>query len=360
MQGNKNCSFLETPFKAWFFIANPLRPWQYKLICKLGIFESIKKGMEAFQWADVVISTGGDIFSSIYTGLYWRLAPIRIAASYKKPFILLGHSIGPFEDEKEYGTFKKVMKHVQLITARESISFKYLNNMKLKNTRIELTAEPAFYLEPDMKNIRKILKAYNLEDKKNLVGVAPSQAIASYSKISYDHHFRILRMLIRFLINELKCHVILIPHVHENSVKYDDRVICEKLYRELSFPESVTVLSLEHSAEEIRALASKLDLLIAERMHAAIAALAQNVPVFVVGYSVKAKGILGDIFGFESVEDYMVSVKEMEEEKLNKRIRSLLDRRSEVANYLSKVMPRIKEKAKRNFTLTMEVLKQSM
>ncbi|MGQ9507715.1 MAG: hypothetical protein ACUVTB_07690, partial [Candidatus Bathycorpusculaceae bacterium] len=63
-------------------------------------------------------------------------------------------------------------------------------------------------------------------------------------------------------------------------------------------------------------------------------------------------GNFSDIFGFDSLEDYMISVKKMDQEKLEERVKNLLDRRNEVAKGLSKVMPHIKEKAKRNFTLT--------
>lgn len=358
MSKSKNVSFLTVPFKYSIFHRTGLfsKPWQYRLIGKLGISKYIRNGMEAFQWADAVLVTGGDVFSSTYSGLSLRFSPIKVATNFKKPVLLLGHSIGPFEKEKERKGFTKIMRQVKLITARESLSLKYLEHMKLKNTRIELTAEPAFCLKPNMKSIEKILKIYNIPDEKILIGISPSQAITEYSGISYDDHFKSLCGLIRFLAEKLGCHIILIPHVPEKFVEYDDRVICELLYRKLGFPENVTVMSLSHSAEEIRALVSKLDLMITERMHAAIASLSQNVPTFVVGYSIKAEGILGDILGFNSLEDYMISVKELNEEKLKERVKNLLDRRSECVKYLSKVMPHIEEKARRNFTLIMEVL----
>jgi len=359
MNGNKHVSFLSVPFRGGIpFLGHDSfsRSWQYRLIGKLGISKSTKSSMEAFQWADAVLSTGGDVFSSTYPGFFIRLASIEVAASFKKPAILVGHSIGPFEKEREYKAFTKAMRHVQLITARESLSLKYLERMKLKNTKIELTAEPAFCLEPDTENIEKIWRIYDIPAEKTLVGVAPSQAIAHYSKIPYDNHFKALQKLIQFLTKKLDCHVILISHVHEKSIKYDDRVMCELLYRKLGFPENVTVLSLTHSAEEIRGIVGRLDLMIAERMHAAIASLSQNVPTFVIGYSVKVEGILGDIFGFGLLEDYMISVKKIGEERLKEHVENLLDRRSEVAKYLLEVMPRIKKNARRNFTSIMEAL----
>jgi polysaccharide pyruvyl transferase WcaK-like protein len=126
----------------------------------------------------------------------------------------------------------------------------------------------------------------------------------------------------------------------------------------MGFSEDITVVSHDHSAEEIRAMVSRLDLMIAERMHAAIDSLSQNVPTFLIGYSIKSKGILGDIFGFDSLEDYLLSIKKIDDARLKERVTNLFNRRKEVATFLSKTMPRIKEKAERNFTLIMDVLKQ--
>jgi len=359
---NKNVSFLVTPFRRVYLFGglsfSPELWWQYRLISKLQTSRLIIRAMRAFQQSDAVLSTGGDIFSSTYGDLPRHLTQLQAAASLGKPIILVGHSVGPFENEKEKKAFVKTMAYVQLITVRESLSLKYLKDMKLKSARMELTADPAFCLEPDMNSVGKIFKIYNIPRGKTLVGVAPSQGIAYYSRTSYQSHFNALQKLIVFLTEKLGCHVILIPHVHETIVENDDCVLCELLYRRLGFPEDVTVISLTHSAEELRAIISMLDFMIAERMHAAIASLSQNVPTFVIGYSVKAEGILGDIFGFDSLEDYAISVKKLDGEKLEERVRNLLDRRSEVVKHLSKVMPRVKENARRNFKLIMEVLEQ--
>jgi polysaccharide pyruvyl transferase WcaK-like protein len=357
---NKRVYFLKNPFievhsgKLPFFGSC----WYYRLIDRLRISSiTTRKCMEAIKRSDAVLSTD-DIFSSTYGNLLSHLTQLRATACFGKPTVLVGHSIGPFETEGEYKAFAKTMEHVQLVTARESISLRYLESMRLKNTRIELTADPAFCLEPDTEKIEKIYATYKIPREKPLVGIAPSQGITRYSRTNYENHFHALQQLILFLTQHLDCHVILIPHAHVSYATYDDRIFCESLYRKMSFPEEVTVMSLTHSAEEIRAMASRLDFMIAERMHAAIASLSQDVPTFVIGYSIKAEGILGDIFGFDSLKDYLIPVKKIDEARLEERVKNLFDRRKEVATALSKTMPRIKENARRNFTLIMETLEQ--
>jgi polysaccharide pyruvyl transferase WcaK-like protein len=356
---NEPVSFLADPFRKVYFGPLSFLPscWDYRLIGRLHISSSVRKVMEAFKQSDAELHTD-DIFSSTYGNLLEVLLELKIAASFGKPTVLVGHSIGPFETGAEYKSFAKTMAHVQLITARESITFKYLEDMGLKNTRIELTADPAFCLEPDMEKVGKIYTIYKIPREKLLIGIAPSQGITRYSRTSYENHFRALQQLILFLTQNLSCHVVLIPHVQLSTVGYDDRIICDLLYRKAGFPENVSVVSLTHSAEEIRALAGKLDLMIAERVHAAIDSLSQNVPTLTIGYSIKSEGILGDIFGFDSLEDYLISVKKIDEAGLKERVKNLFDKREEVNTILSKVTPRIKEKARRNFTLIMDVLEQ--
>jgi colanic acid/amylovoran biosynthesis protein len=358
---NERVSFLTNPFRTYSILGKlPFLPnsWYYRLINRLRVSSAItRKCVEAFQQSDAVLSSD-DIFSSTYRGLRGELSQLKAAASFRKPTVLVGHSIGPFETRGEYQAFAKTMAHVQLITARESITVRYLEDMRLKNTRIELTADPAFCLEPDTDKIEKIFASYKIPTEKPLIGIAPSQGITHFARTSYENHFHALRQLVLFLTEHLDCHVMLIPHVQAGIALNDDRVICELLYRKMSFPSNVTFVSLTHSAEEIRAMVNRLDFMIAERMHAAIASLSQNVPTFVLGYSVKAEGILGDIFGFDSLEDYLLPVKKIEDARLKERVKNLFDRRKEVATFLSKQMPRIKEKARRNFTLIMGVMEQ--
>jgi len=354
MTENKKVSFTYQPFRIW---SSFTRWWHYMIISKLGFSVSVKRAMDAFRNADVVLSAAGDNFSSTSGNLHMHIGFIKTAVAFKNPVFLIGCSVDPFTNKRKYKSFCEAARNTRLITARESISFKYLQSINLRDARIELAADPAFCLEPNMEKIQKISGAYHILDEKPIVGIAPSQAITYYAKLPYVAHFKVLQNLIEFLMKELGYHVVLIPHVREASARNDDRVICEKMYRNLDFPKDVTVMSLDHSAEEIRALISRLDLLVAERMHAAIAGLAQQVPTFVIGYSVKAQGILGDIFGFENLENYTMPVKKLNEETLKKRVKNLLDKKDDVNKYLSKVIPRIKNSAKRNFTLVMDVLR---
>lgn len=179
MNKHKKVSFLANPFQRWYRFS---RLWQYKLASKLGIADFLKEGMDAFRWADVVVSTN-DIFSSTYGSVFQNLAPIKAALSYRKPVVLIGHSIGPFKKEKEIRAFTKTMKHVRLINVREFLTLGYLKKINLKNVRVELTADPAFCLEPETKNLDNLWKAYNIPNNEITIGIAPSQGLLISEKL---------------------------------------------------------------------------------------------------------------------------------------------------------------------------------
>lgn len=355
MVRTKNVSFLLEPFRPWFSFS---RWWQYLIVSKLRLAKVSapnRNAMQAFGSCDVVLSVAADSFCSTYGALDRELAFIQTGLAFRKPVILIDSSIGPFESKKEHNAFAKLAKKTRLITVRESVSLNRLQSMDLKNTKIELAADPAFCLEPDLENIEEIWKMYNFPINKKLVGIAPSQGITSYSNTSFLDHLKALQTLATFLIKDLDFHVVLIPHVHSRDIASDDRVLCEKIYRVLNFSENITIVNFGHTAEETKAIISKMDLLVAERMHAAIAALSQNVPTFAVGYSVKYEGILGDIFGFENLGDYLIRVENLTGENLKLRVNNLLSKRKEVKQHLSNIMPGVKESAQRNFSLIVDV-----
>lgn len=312
---------------------------------------------EHFTWAEAIISTGGDIFSSDYGNLKHHLVPIQYATQLGKPIILLGHSIGPFKTEEERNKFIRAMQNVSLITTREKRSLEYVREMNLKNTRVELTADPAFCFPATAnETVDRLWCSYHLPYDRPVIGIAASQGIASYGKASYETHFEALKKLIQYVTRELGFHVALIPHAPERTTGNDDRLICTQLYRSLGFPSEATVIALSHSAEEIKGIIGRCKLVVAERMHAAIAALSQLVPTMVVAYSVKSRGILSDIFGANEVDKYLIELRDVDEASLIYKTRCLLEREQEVSDLLKQTIPGIIGRAKTNFDLAKEIL----
>ncbi|MCL6557886.1 MAG: polysaccharide pyruvyl transferase family protein [Firmicutes bacterium] len=344
-----------------FSTTPPAAPWK-GLLRKVRRFphyvRRYSEDLSPFAWADGVISTGGDVFSSEYGGLKRHLKPIHDALRRKKPVCLLSHSIGPFKKHSELKLFTRAAERLALITLRESLSLEYVKRMGLRNPRVELTADPAFLLKSaDDKLIEKLWYNYGLPVDRPVIGLAVSQGIAGYAGCSREEHFSNLKSIIRFVIEKMGFHILLIPHVQERQIENDDRILCEWLWRELGFTKDVTVISHLHSAEEIKGLIGRCTLVIAERMHATIAALSQEVASLVVGYSVKAEGILKDMLGEELGRMCLISIRDCTEPALQERLMWISNNAEMIRKTLARSLPTIRQRALLNFDLLEEVLR---
>lgn len=319
-----------------------------------------ENGENSFRTADIVITIGGDIFCLGHRYLKINLRQLEPAIKLKKKIMLIAHSIGPFKLEREAWTFKKYAKNFSMITLRESLSFKYLQKMNIPKVILQLTADPAFLLPAiDKELIQKLFLSYKLSREKVMVGVCVNQGMHTYrySKISYDYHLDVLIKFIRYLLARQDVHIMLIPHAAERYIKKDDTMLCEQIHRALNFTDNITSISLNHSAEEIKGLIGCCELLISERMHAAIAGLSQNIPTLVIGHNVKNEGILNDIYGVNEVNNFLINVNKIDESILIKNFENIFSKKENVKKFLERAIPAIKGKARDNFSLVENLIK---
>jgi colanic acid/amylovoran biosynthesis protein len=151
--------------------------------------------------------------------------------------------------------------------------------------------------------------------------------------------------------------VLIIPHVQRPELNENDLVLGTELIREMSFPERVHVAALDFSASELKALIAGAEYNLSERMHAAIAGISTGIPTAVVGYSVKARGILGDIYGHDTAPKWCLSVGAfLDPEKRKHFLRATWDSRDQLKSHLKQVIPSFLKLAAHNFDLMAKLL----
>lgn len=248
--------------------------------------------------------------------------------------ILLGCSIEPELLERK--DIRKDLSAYHTIIARESITFHALEKIfeSVGSPRILCYPDPAFTLKT------KQLPLPEGFEEGNTVGINISPMIQDNEKkpgITMECY----RELIRFIIDHTDMQIALIPHVV--WANNDDRKPIHELYKE--FQESFRVVELgDASCEELKGYIGRCRLFVGARTHATIAAYSSCVPTLVVGYSVKARGIAGDLFGTE--ENYVIPVQSLEQkDDLVKGFQRLLNRESEVRDKLLEVMPDYQKRA---------------
>ena len=255
--------------------------------------------------ADLLCASGGDIFSSVYgrQSLLAHLEPLRIARAFARPYFLVAHSVGPFQDEGDSAAFCEVAHEAAGISVREGISYRYLTqDLGLSTALVAHTADPAFLLDPPEPGRLEQLRAYYCGGKRPLIAVAPSQAISAWMNVDRGRHFKAWCRLVTMLLRDLEAEILLVPHVQEIAPWNDDRIFVTDLVRQFDFDRRMHVVGGDYSASELKGIIGSCDMLIAERMHASIAGLSSGVCTVTIAYSVKAEGILCDIFDAETID----------------------------------------------------------
>ncbi len=252
-----------------------------------------KKIKKLFRESDFIFDfTGGDSFSDIYGFKRYFLATLlkSLAIRSKTPFILGPQTYGPFNRKIVKSMAKYVIRKSHTVFARDDTSQKVA--MKLSNREVLLASDVAFSLPYEMQGNKA-------NDGKIRVGINPSGLLwnggYSYAPIDLKVNFKdYCEKLLAYLTNDDQYEVFLIAHVGNENRDSDesDYSVCKLLHKE--FPGSKLV-KMSNTPMEIKSFISSLDVLIAARMHATIAAFSTGVATIPFSYSRKFEGLYGSL-----------------------------------------------------------------
>jgi colanic acid/amylovoran biosynthesis protein len=336
---------------------------KFEMLQKLGPLQDAVKPMLAGNIAglerhlagqDLLVASGGDNFSSDYGSPAVWLHPLRHAQRHGVPVVFMAQSIGPFRRAEHRHVFLPVAQAARLITVRESASYHYVTaELGLPADRVALTADPAFLLEPAPAAwADKALAYYGIERGRPTIAVSISQGISRFGAVDTAEHRRQLEAVIRLALDRLGAQVLLVPHVEDARPHNNDLLLADALLRDLDYDRRVAVTRLNHGAAELKALIAACDLVVAERMHAAIAGLSSGVPTLVIGYSVKGSGITSDVLGSDALAaGLVVRVADFVAGGGAGLVEAAWRRRDEIARRIGRNLPAIKARAELNFTL---------
>jgi colanic acid/amylovoran biosynthesis protein len=308
--------------------------------------------------ASVVIASGGDPFSLHYGSVESHLRPIRVALNCGVPVIFLGHSVGPFANRSDERLWAGVAGRARLITVREPITYDYLTaELGLPVSLVHETADPAFLLEPATPAaIEAVRRRFGIDGNGPVIALAPSQAIARHAQVDEEAHLRAWSAAIRMIVDEIQARVLLVPHVQGTGPESDDSLIVGELQARAGQDRRVKVAGAL-TAAEVKGLIGGCDLLVAERMHAAIAGLSSGVPTLTVSYSRKAEGIVRQVLGNDAGRSLVIRLDRFVEPGCAvEAICSAWTRRHEIRGILDERLPAVRRMAARNFDLQAEVI----
>ena len=321
------------------------------------------RGTKDFVTSDIIIDISGDSLTEDYG--FPIGYEILLGIITGKIVVIYAQSIGPFRNRLTQFLMKLILNRVNLITTREVITKRYLQEvLGINSPRIYLTAESAFLLKPASdERINKILLSEGINpNEKPLIGISPSRIIHRYGfpdckspGEKYQNYIKFMAKITDYMVEELNATVIFIPHVV--APNNDDRVVSYEIYQVIRNKHKVKLITSECTADELKGIIGICDMFIGCRMHATIASTSMHVPTIAIAYSHKTHGIIGEMLGQEKL---VIDIRDFKSNDLLSELKSKIDyawkNRDFSRNDLTEKMKVIQERALLNGKLVRDLL----
>lgn len=320
------------------------RWFRQKILRQLHPYEA------ALAKADLVVVSGGDIFSSDYSIMERYLRQLDQPLAAGVPVMFFAQSIGPFATEAERQAFAATARRATS-TVRETISEVYLTQtLGIDPARVTLTADPAFLLEVPEDLCAAMLAEYGLTAG-TYAAAAVSRSISGFTDLTHEYHLAAWVEGARWLM-EAAGHLVLVPHVQMPEAHQNDLSLAHEIHAALGQDPRCTVMDHRmHGSVEFKAVLSRAVFVTAERTHGAIGAMSSGVPTLSIGYSIKAEGVLRQLIRDEAlVAKSLVPAPDFSADPVA-RLAAAWAVRKEFANALPSTLPGVKARAAENFAI---------
>ncbi len=232
-------------------------------------------------------SMGGPLLYPLYLPFFAKIL--------NKPSVLYAGSV-PRSKRFRFifeNLYRLALNNMDLITLRETTSYKNLLAIGAKEKNVFVTADLAFLLKPvQLKRIKEIMAEEGIDDSSTLlIGMTITREIASKSTPeldadrSYHNHISMMGEFIDKIVNTHNAKFVFIPHCIGFGRNLDDRIAAEDIYNICNSKSNIKLITTEYDAQELKGLIGELDFFIGERVHSVINALSMKVPSICISFS---------------------------------------------------------------------------
>lgn len=295
---------------------------------------------------------GGDSFSDIYgfSRFVSCALPLVSALLLERDYVLLPQTYGPFRSPLTRWAAAVLLRRASEVLTRDQRCGEVVR--LLSGRHAAFCPDVAFGLKPEVPRSLEIYpEVLSIENGDPTVGVNVSGLLfqGGYSGsnmfgLSCDYR-GLIKDVVLGILRDLPVKVLLIPHVFGSSEREEEACRSVMRHADQHFPGRVAYLASALNEREVKWLIGRVDLMIASRMHACIAALSQAVPAVGLAYSDKFVGV------FESVGlgGAVADLRTADTEAVLERIKSAYSSRTETRQLLEKRMVEVRQQLVETF-----------
>jgi len=322
---------------------------------------------EAYCKSDLVIICHDSLFSPLYHVMITSFCKF-----LGKRLVIYGATFNPKVKDEKFPLVKRILvrylmktvfRKVDLITLREELSYKFLQEIGVGNTPMYVTGDFPFLLKPEgEEGVNKIIQRESLENCKPMIGMTIGQYKIGLTfldiknpEAKYNAFLDAITRVVDYLTESLNVTVVFIPHCIGFSKKLDDRIIAKEVYNKVKHKDKVKVITTEYSPEELKGLIGKFALFVGMRLHSVVDAVSMNVPSIMLSDSsdYRAHGIIGKMLGQEK---WVYNMENFHSDKLIIKINELWNAREKVKSELASKIDLVKKQTMFNGELLARVI----
>jgi polysaccharide pyruvyl transferase WcaK-like protein len=266
------------------------------------------KVFDHIQSADIVINApSGPNLGDFYKDKVYIVFLLIAIISGKNTF-MYGSSVGPFKTWWIKLAAKYIFNNMKCVCVRDEISFKYLQELNLRNKEVHCSLDAAVQRKISSNNTLELFKKSNIPINKPLVGVTPL-AYQWYPKNirSLDTQKLIeknLANILNSLITNNDYNIVFFPQLfhmeNENRETTTDLPIIKSIIEKLWRPGQAFIIPDYFDSDCQQSMISNLKFFIGMRYHSVVFSVKMLTPCIGICYEHKTKGFMKKV-GLEDV-----------------------------------------------------------
>ncbi len=304
---------------------------------------------QAMRKSKAFIYGGGNLLqdNTSTRSLFFYLSMVWLAKRLGLKVMFYANGIGPLKKSLNRLLTKKIINKVDVITLRESLSYDELKHMEISKPRILLTADAALTVMDGYGSTGTgIIERLGLNNGKPLLGIS-LRKYPGHERIEHEKYETVIAQAIDHMSGKYGAYPVFFPMQHPEDVP-----ILENVAAKMSNESCIIKDKLD--IQETYELIASFNMLIGMRLHALIFSAVAAVPMVGLVYDPKIQGFL-DCIQQPSAGD----VRELEYGNLSELTDKVWENRAEIKKQISEFIPLMKEKARENARVAVELITET-
>lgn len=333
--------------KLYSLIKNGLSTILWGLCYKYGkkrpdwlLQNSEKETMNRMADADLVVGVGGGYIREIpgflrIMDLCLTLRMLCLSQLMGKMTVLHSQSIGPFGNKYQEKLAGYVLRRMQFIVTRESISLKLLEKMGVKKELTMDSVDAAFLARKRILAPSPLPEEFTSIERNHsspLIGVTVRDWLSGKAQKRYEKEMAIA---LDRIAEKYDARIVFIPQTTVERNEDDDRVVQKRIFEEMRQKNRAVCLDGSYDYQTLLSIYANLDFLIGTRFHSVIFSLTAEVPTLVIAYEHKADGIMKDL----GLDEWVIKMENVDSLSIADTFTKLYEEKDAYCGHLKKALP---------------------